>query len=103
MSCHYHTTISNYSTDNYINCKVNPITQKKPVGSNFEIEFLFKKDLLNFYVITDLLLLWNIKNSMGKEVPISPLNTLISGVISGVIGIFSWIIQFKSNQVSTPN
>jgi len=43
------------------------------------------------------------QNSMGKEVPISPLNTLISGVISGVIGIFSWIIRFKSNQVSTPN
>jgi hypothetical protein len=34
--------------------------------------------------------------------PISPLSALILGVISGVIGIFSWIIIFKMTNHQPP-
>ena len=40
---------------------------------------------------------------MGKgHLPISPLNTLISRVLSGVIGIISWIIIFKMTDHQPP-
>ena len=47
-------------------------------------------------------MLWNIKIVWVKKLSISPLNTLISGVISGVIGIFSWINIIKAANYQPP-
>ncbi|MGE8342589.1 hypothetical protein BSF41_16470 [Flavobacterium sp. ACN2] len=53
--------------------------------------------IIGFLFVMGYHIVW-VKNIL----PISPLNALILGVISGVIGIFSWIIIFKMTNHQPP-
>lgn len=53
--------------------------------------------IIGFLFVMGYQILW-VKNIL----PVSPLNALLLGVISGVIGIFSWIIIFKMTDHQPP-